>query len=80
MKPVILGSRGSALALAQTKLVMADLQRAWPGRHFEIKIIKTQGDRLSEQLDSSSSQQLGKGLFTAELERALLREEIDLAV
>jgi len=79
VKPVILGSRGSALALAQTKLIMADLQRAWPGRAFEIKIIKTQGDRLSEQPDSSA-QPLGKGLFTAELERALLDKEIDLAV
>jgi len=80
VKPVILGSRGSALALAQTKLVMMDLQRAWPDLSFEIKIIKTQGDRLSEQADASSSQPLGKGLFTAELERALLSSEIDLAV
>ena len=80
MKPVILGSRGSALALAQTKLVMADLKRAWPDREFEIRIIKTQGDRLSEQPDSAFNQSLGKGLFTAELERALLKQEIDLAV
>ena len=80
MKAVILGSRGSALALAQTKLVMADLVRAWPDRAFEIRIIKTQGDRLSEQPDSTSNQSLGKGLFTAELERALLNQEIDLAV
>lgn len=80
MKPVILGSRGSALALAQTKLVMADLQRAWPDRVFEIKIIKTQGDRLSENPATPSGQPLGKGLFTAELERALLSGDIDLAV
>jgi hydroxymethylbilane synthase len=80
VKPVVLGSRGSALALAQTKLVMAELRRAWPDREFEIRIIKTQGDRLSEQPDSPFNQPLGKGLFTAELERALLKQEIDLAV
>lgn len=78
MKPVILGSRGSALALAQTKLVLAELQHAWSGRTFEIKIIKTQGDRLSES--ANPGQSLGKGLFTAELERALLDGGIDLAV
>jgi len=80
VKPVIFGSRGSALALAQSKLVMADLQRLWPERVFEIKIIKTQGDRLSEQAVSFSNEPLSKGLFTAELERALLDKEIDLAV
>jgi hydroxymethylbilane synthase len=79
MKPVILGSRGSPLALAQTRSVMADLKRAWPGRNFEIHVIKTEGDRLAEKADVGNLK-LGKGLFTAELERALLDQEIDLAV
>jgi hydroxymethylbilane synthase len=79
MKPVILGSRGSPLALAQTRHVVAELKRAWPGRNFEIHIIKTEGDQLSEKAGEGNLK-LGKGLFTAELERALLAREIDLAV
>jgi len=82
MKPVILGSRGSPLALAQTRLVMSDLKRAWPGRNFEIHIIKTAGDKLAEVSEAAEtgSLKLGKGLFTAELERGLLEGQIDLAV
>jgi len=79
MKPVILGSRGSPLALAQTRQIMAELKRAWPGRNFEIHVIKTEGDRLAEKAIVGNLK-LGKGLFTAELERALLAGEIDLAV
>jgi hydroxymethylbilane synthase len=79
MKPIVLGSRGSPLALAQTRQIMGDLKRAWPGRNFEIHVIKTEGDKLSESPDAENLK-LGKGLFTAELERALLAEEIDLAV
>jgi hydroxymethylbilane synthase len=79
MKPVILGSRGSPLALAQTRQIMAELKRVWPGRNFEIHVIRTEGDRLAETPDVDSVN-LGKGLFTAELERALLAGEIDLAV
>jgi hydroxymethylbilane synthase len=79
MKPVILGSRGSPLALAQTRSIMAELKRAWPGRNFEIHVIKTEGDKLAEATEEGKLK-LGKGLFTAELERALLDEEIDLAV
>jgi hydroxymethylbilane synthase len=79
MKPVILGSRGSPLALAQTRQIMGELKRAWPGRNFEIHVIKTEGDRLAEKAIAGNLK-LGKGLFTAELERALLAGEIDLAV
>lgn len=79
MKPIILGSRGSPLALAQTRQVMADLKRAWPGRNFEIHVIKTEGDKLSES-GSAAPEKLGKGLFTGELERSLVEGKIDLAV
>jgi len=79
MKPIILGSRGSPLALAQTRRIMAELKRAWPGRNFEIHVIKTLGDRLAEKT-TGGNLKLGKGLFTVELERALLSGEIDLAV
>jgi len=79
MKPIVLGSRGSPLALAQSRHIMTELKRAWPGRNFEIQVIRTEGDRLSEKTDVGNLK-LGKGLFTAELERALLAGEIDLAV
>jgi hydroxymethylbilane synthase len=78
MKPIILGSRGSPLALAQTRQVMAELKRAWPGRNFEIHVIKTEGDKLAET--AGADVKLGKGIFTAELEKALLDESIDMAV
>jgi hydroxymethylbilane synthase len=79
MKPIILGTRGSPLALFQTRLVMADLKRAWPGRNFEIHVLKTEGDLLTES-GSVGPVKLGKGLFTGELERALVEGVIDLAV
>jgi hydroxymethylbilane synthase len=79
MTPLILGTRGSPLALAQTRLVAASLKQAWPGRNFEIYIIKTEGDRLSEN-PPLPGQSLEKGLFTAELERALFKKQIDIAV
>jgi len=79
MKPMIVGSRGSALALAQTRQVVTLLKRAWPGANFEIHVIKTEGDRLSEN-PPVGSVTLNKGLFTGELERALLDGKIDLAV
>lgn len=74
------GSRGSALALAQTRMVIAQLQALHPGRAFELRVIKTQGDRLSEDERRPLGGMLSKGLFTAELERALREGEIDLAV
>ena len=79
MKPLIIGSRGSPLALAQTKLVMADLKKKWPGQNFEIHVIKTEGDRLAD-LTTTAGMELNKGLFTSELEQALLNDKIDLAV
>jgi hydroxymethylbilane synthase len=79
MIPIIIGSRGSPLAVAQTKSTMAALKAAWPGRNFEIHIIKTKGDQLSESPEAAG-QELSKGLFTGELERALLDKKIDLAV
>ncbi len=79
MKNLILGTRGSDLALAQTRLVASALQAAHPGATIETRIIRTTGDR---RLDISLSQpgSLEKGLFTRELEEALFRREIDAAV
>ncbi|MDD5201365.1 MAG: hydroxymethylbilane synthase [Terrimicrobiaceae bacterium] len=79
MKPLILGTRGSDLALAQTRLVAARLLAADPGIEVEERIIRTTGDaRLDVSLSSPGP--LDKGLFTRELEDALLRGEIDAAV
>lgn len=76
---VVLGTRGSALARAQTERVIELLAAAWPGITCEARAIVTQGDRTQ-----SSGEPLpaigGKGLFTAELEEALRSGDIDLAV
>jgi hydroxymethylbilane synthase len=77
---IVFGSRGSALALVQTRQIMAQLQANHPGRTFELRILKTQGDRLSEDEKRPLGGMLAKGLFTGELERALRDGEIDLAV
>jgi hydroxymethylbilane synthase len=83
MIPIVLGTRGSALALAQTRQVMAALKRAWPRRNFEIRTVKTEGDRISESPAAALAtvkNSLDKGLFTAELENALRAGQIHIAV
>lgn len=79
MIPIVIGTRGSALAQAQTRLIREALKRARPTRTFETHIIKTQGDRLAEN-PALAGKNLEKGLFTAELERALLGKKIHIAV
>lgn len=71
------GTRGSKLALAQTDWVIFKLSSFFPKIKFEKVIIKTTGDKI---LDSSLSKIGGKGLFVKEIEEALLKGEIDLAV
>jgi len=79
MKKLILATRGSDLALVQTRDVAARLARAHPDLVLEEKIIKTTGDkRLDVSLAAPGS--LDKGLFTKELEEALLRGEVHAAV
>lgn len=76
---LILGTRGSDLALVQTRDVAARLGRAHPGLALEEKIIRTTGDkRLDVSLSSPGS--LEKGLFTKELEEALLGGSVHSAV
>ncbi|PWL32853.1 MAG: hydroxymethylbilane synthase [Fluviicola sp. XM-24bin1] len=75
MKHVIIGSRGSDLALWQAHFVESELQRL--SCSVEIKIIKTQGDRIQ---DLSFDKLEGKGFFTKEIEEQLLDGTIDLAV
>lgn len=72
-----LGSRTSALAMWQSRHVMAGLQAAWPGLECRIEPFVTQGDKT---LDRPLPEIGGKGLFTLELENGLREGRIDLAV
>jgi hydroxymethylbilane synthase len=75
MKTVRIGTRGSQLALWQANTVKELLAR--DGQTAELVIIKTTGDRLSEQNLSEAG---GKRLFVKEIEEAMLRGDVDLAV
>lgn len=76
-KTIVLGTRRSPLALVQTREVQKALQKVCPEIQFELKEMATTGDKI---LDVPLAQIGDKGLFTKELELALLRNEIDLAV
>jgi hydroxymethylbilane synthase len=78
--PIIIATRGSALALAQANTVLAQCRAAFPDLKFELKIIKTTGDKLQTASLAQESGSLPKGLFTKELEVALLEKRADLAV
>jgi hydroxymethylbilane synthase len=81
--PIVICTRGSALALAQANLVAAMCRVAFPRLRFELKIIKTTGDKLqtaSLSKKSGKAEALPKGLFTKELEVALVKGQADLAV
>lgn len=74
---LIFASRPSRLARWQTDHVIEWLKSAWDGLKFEIKIITTQGDQI---LEKPLPEIGGKGLFTLELERALMDGEVHVAV
>ncbi|HIE30211.1 TPA: hydroxymethylbilane synthase [Candidatus Poribacteria bacterium] len=74
---IIIGTRGSALALWQTNWIQNKLQKLAPERQFEVRRIKTSGDKIP---DAPLVQIGGKGLFVKELELALHSGEIDIAV
>lgn len=76
-KEIIVGSRGSRLALIQSELVISELKKHYPQIDFKIKKIKTIGDKI---LDKTLNKIGGKGLFVKEIETALLKGEIDMAV
>ena len=75
-----IATRGSALALAQANQVLADCRAKFPSLAFALKIIKTSGDKLQTASMSKTDPSLPKGLFTKELEVALLKHTADLAV
>ncbi len=79
---IILGTRGSELALTQTTMVTADLQAAHPHLRIERQIIQTSGDKRQDLRFSEFSDvaQVDKGIFIKELEIALENSQIDAAV
>lgn len=90
MRTLVLGTRGSALALAQTSLALEALRLAWPGREFSVREIKTTGDRRQDLSLThlapgghgygTPSERVDPGLFTKELETELLEGRIDVAI
>src|SRR5579872_3549547 len=72
---IVIGSRGSQLALWQARHIAAKLAEL--GAETRLEIIKTTGDKIT---DVPLAQVGGKGLFTKEIEEALLAKSIDLAV
>ena len=77
MMKVVVGTRGSKLALTQTNWVIEALKKKHPSIDFEIKVIKTKGDLIQNvSLDKIGD----KGLFVKEIEQQLLDHGIDIAV
>ena len=79
MRTVTVGTRGSALALAQTRWVVARLKEEWPETDFRIQTISTKGDRSRESL-GAMAQKGDKGFWVKEIEDALLQKQVDIAV
>lgn len=74
---IIIGTRGSKLALWQAEWIKSELQKLNPDLEIELNKIKTTGDKI---LDVPLAKIGGKGLFVKEIEEALLKGEADIAV
>jgi hydroxymethylbilane synthase len=74
MRQITIGTRGSALALAQTRWVLARLKEEWPEAEFRVQTIQTRGDADPAPLQGN------RGFFTSDLENALIQQRIDIAV
>ena len=72
-----IGTRGSKLALVQSEWVKKEMQSRYPELRVELVKIRTKGDKI---IDAPLSKVGGKGLFVKEIEEALLKREVDLAV
>jgi hydroxymethylbilane synthase len=77
---IVLGTRGSSLALAQAGIAGNLLSQVAGIEQVELKIIKTTGDRRLDLRLSDSGKKFARGLFTKELEECLLNGQIDVAV
>lgn len=78
-KKILIGSRGSILAMAQTEIVKDMLSKKFPQYDFEIKVIVTTGDKDMRTNWGDKTLSL-KSFFTKEIEKELLEKDIDLAV
>ncbi|MGB2712237.1 MAG: hydroxymethylbilane synthase [Conexibacter sp.] len=76
-RPLIVGTRGSRLALRQTELVVAALRSHHPDIQIDVREVRTEGDRRPNESLSAIG---GQGVFVKEIEGALVRGEIDVAV
>lgn len=76
-RPIVVGTRGSALALWQANTVADAFRAADPATSVEVRVVKTKGDKI---LDVALSKIGDKGLFTKELENLLLSGEVDVCV
>ncbi|MDP7254733.1 MAG: hydroxymethylbilane synthase [Planctomycetota bacterium] len=77
METILLGTRGSSLALVQSEWFAGELKRAWPELNVELKQISTTGDSRD---NVPFAQAGGKGIFTREIDNAQVNGEIDIAV
>ncbi len=81
MKKIVIGTRGSELAMTQTNMVCDALREAWPDLEIEVKEILTSGDwRISDGEVRLATADGGKGQFATEIEVFLTLNEIDIAV
>lgn len=77
MRSLVIGTRGSSLAMCQAQIVQTRLEERWPGRAFRLEPITAQADKHPELPLTAMS---GEGVFVKELEAALTGGRIDLAV
>ena len=77
IKKISIGTRGSKLALWQAEWIKSELKKRYPYLEIDLNRIKTTGDKI---LDVPLAKVGGKGLFVKEIEEALLRHEVDIAV
>jgi hydroxymethylbilane synthase len=77
---IVLGSRGSELALTQARMVEQALRLAWPGLEVAIEVVRTSGDEGARAEPVEDRKAGRKGMFTREIEKELLVRRIDVAV
>jgi len=80
MSNILIGTRGSQLALAQAGQVLNEMAKLWPGDELELQVVKTQGDQWGLQAPPSDLTGIPTGLFTRELDDALLNGTVRGAI